>query len=1014
MKNKYTVKFFSRCIPLLALILLIGMQVHGQRTIRGTVTDADTGETLPGVNVIVKGTARGVSTDINGTFQLEVLPVDDVLVFSFVGYEDQEFIIGDQSDIQVSMQSSSTMLDELVVIGYGTVRKSDLTGAVSSLKTEDIRKITAIHPEKALQGKVTGVQVTTTSGAPGAGATVRVRGVGTFNNSSPIFVVDGVILDDISFLNSADIASMEVLKDASATAIYGSRGANGVILIQTKTGTPGQEKPIFSFSSEYGIQRLAKKIDLLNGREFAIISNEIRPGSYNNADAVPNTDWQDLIFQTAPVQSHQLSITGATGIAQYYVGIGLFQQDGIVPKSNYQRITLKLNNTYNLSEYFRLGNNITIAPFEQRNAPNVTYAVYRAQPLLEPYYSDGSFGVVYNVGNPLADLEYSNNFRKGVRGVGNIFAEANPFEGITLKSSFGIDASFNKNESFTPAYTVYNPDGTASQQYNEFSDLFKGNTENLSWLWENTIAYNKKIDKHNVNAVGGFTMQKSRSESFGFAGQNLIRDDQNFWYIQPPYIIDEANNINMLQSIFNGVDPGLYYSMISYLFRTNYTYDNRYIATVTFRRDGSSKFSNENRYSNFPSFALGWNIINEQFMQSFLVISNLKLRASWGIIGNEKILYFDRFSRVQSDLLIILSNPDTPFPAASYGKSGNPDLIWESTTQTDIGLEVGVFNNRLTGEFDYYNRVTDDILIELSTPGHLGNGQGQKVRYNAASVLNSGFEFNIRWRETVGDFSYSVGVIGTTINNEVLSIGGASGVDSVLIGGYLANGQPVTLSEVGLPIGAFYGYQTDGIFQSQDELDSYPHMGLAGVGDLRFVDINNDGSIDGLDRTYLGSPIPEFIYGFNFELQFKAFDLGVDLHGQTGNKIFNGKDAVRPDPYNFEKTVWDRWTGPGTSTTEPRASFGGYNYTPSDRFIQDGSFLRLRSVQLGYTLPETVTKRVAMQQVRVYIKGTNIYTMAKYTGYTPEIGSYDVLSNGIDYGVYPISAVYSLGVNVTF
>jgi len=1014
MKKQYLLRYFYKVFSALVLMLVLGFQVYGQRIIRGTVTASDTGETLPGVNVVVKGTTRGVSTDINGAFQLEVLPDDQVLVFSFIGYNDKEVTIGDQLHMQVFLELSTTQLDEFVVIGYGTVRKSDLTGAVGSLKSEDIRKITTIHPEKALQGKVTGVQVTTTSGAPGAGASVRIRGVGTFNNSSPIFVVDGMILDDISFLNSADIESMEVLKDASATAIYGSRGANGVILIQTRRGSIDQEKPVFSFSSEYGIQRLAKKIDLLNGREFAIITNEIRPGSYNNVDAVPNTDWQDLIFQTASVQSHQLSITGATGIAQYYVGIGMFQQDGIVPKSNYQRITLKLNNTYNLSKYFRLGNNITIAPFEQRNAPNVTYSVYRAQPLLEPYYSDGSFGVVHNVGNPLADLEYSNNFRRGVRGVGNIFAEANPVEGITIRSSFGMDASFNKSESFTPAYTVYNPDGTASQQFNEFSDLFKGNTENLSWLWENTIAYDKRIEKHNIHAVAGFTMQKSRSESFGFAGQNLIRDDRNFWYIQPPYIIDEANNINMLQSIFNRVDPGLYYSMISYLFRTNYTYDNRYIATVTFRRDGSSKFSGENRYSNFPSFAVGWNIVNEQFMQSFPVVSNLKLRASWGIIGNEKILYFDRFARVQSDLLVILSNPDTPYPAASYGKSGNPDLIWESTTQTDIGLEIGVFNNRLTGEFDYYHRVTDDILIELSTPGHLGNGQGQRVRYNAASVLNSGFEFNIRWREKVGDFSYSVGVIGTTINNEVLSIGGASGVDSVLIGGYLANGQPVTLSKVGLPIGAFYGYQTNGIFQSQAELDAYPHMSLAGVGDLRFVDINNDGRIDGLDRTYLGSPIPKFIYGFNVELQFKAFDLGVDIHGQTGNKIFNGKDAVRPDPYNFEKTVWDRWTGPGTSTTEPRASFGGYNYTPSDRFIQDGSFLRLRSVQLGYTLPETITRRVAMQQVRFYVKGTNIYTMSKYTGYTPEIGSYDVLSNGIDYGIYPISAVYSLGVNVTF
>lgn len=1012
--NNFTNQFFRRLIPMMLFLFLSAVGVFAQKVISGKVTASDNGETLPGVNVWIKGTNRGTTTDIDGNFKMEIQPDDRTLVFSFIGYQDTEIIIGTQQTFSIVLQLSSTSLEEIVVIGYGTVRKSDLTGAVSSLKSEDIGKITAIHPEKALQGKVTGVQVTTTSGAPGSGAAVRIRGVGTFNNSSPIFVVDGVILDDISFLNSADIASMEVLKDASATAIYGSRGANGVILIQTKTGSVGQEKPVFAFSSEYGIQKLAKKIDLLNGREFAIISNEIRPGSYNNVDAVPNTDWQDLVFRTAPVQNHQLSITGATNVSQYYVGIGLYQQDGIVPKSNYQRITLKLNNTYNLSKYFKLGNNITLAPYEQRNAPNVTYSVYRAQPLLKPYYEDGSFGVVYNVGNPLADLAYSNNFRSGFRGVGNIFAEANPLEDITLKSSFGIDASFNKFKAFTPAYTVYNPDGTASQQYNEFSDISKGNTENLSWLWENTVSWDKRIDKHNINAVAGFTMQRTRSEEISFAGQNVIRDNENFWYIEPPYIIDESNNINMLQNIFNGVDANLYYSMISYLFRANYTFDNRYIGTITFRRDGSSKFSKENRFSNFPSFALGWNIVNEQFMQKIPLISNLKLRASWGIIGNEKILYFDRFARVQSDLLVILSNPDASFPAASYFKSGNPDLKWESTTQTDIGLEAGVLNNKLTGEFDYYRRVTDDILVELSTPGHIGNGQGQRVRYNAASILNSGFEFNIRWREKIRDFSYSVGLLGTTIHNEVLEIGGSSGVDSVLIGGYLANGQPVTLSRIGLPIGAFYGYITDGIFQNQDELNAYPHSSLAEVGDLRFVDVDGDKRITGLDRTFIGSPIPKFIFGLNFEFAYKSFDLSMDIHGQTGNKIFNGKDAVRPDPYNFEKSVWNRWTGPETSNTEPRASFGGYNYTPSDRFIQNGSFIRMRTIIIGYTLPANVSKKLTMQQVRVYLKGTNMFTFTKYTGYTPEIGSYDVLSNGIDNGIYPISAVYSFGLNVTF
>jgi len=401
-------------------------------------------------------------------------------------------------------------------------------------------------------------------------------------------------------------------------------------------------------------------------------------------------------------------------------------------------------------------------------------------------------------------------------------------------------------------------------------------------------------------------------------------------------------------------------------------------------------------------------------MQDMGQLSNLKVRASWGKIGNDKISYFDRFARVQSDLFAIFGNPDAPFPAATYIKTGNPDLKWETTSQTDIGLEVGFFNNRLTGEFDYYNRQTDDILVELSTPGHLGNGQGVRVRYNAASVLNRGFEFNLQWREKVGDFSYSIGLLGTTIHNEVLNIGGNSGVDSVLVSGYLGNGIPVTLTSVGKPVGAFYGYVTDGIFQTQAELDAYPHMSQAGVGDLRFVDINDDGRLDGNDRTYIGSPVPDFIFGLNINLAYKSFDFSLDIQGQTGNKIFNGKDVVRPDPYNFEARVWDRWTGAGTSNEEPRPSFGGYNYTPSDKFIFDGSFIRLRNVILGYTLPERISQRLAISNIRLYVKATNVLTLTKYTGYSPEIGSYDVLSNNIDNGIYPISAVYAFGINVSF
>ncbi|HEX7411422.1 MAG TPA: SusC/RagA family TonB-linked outer membrane protein, partial [Bacteroidales bacterium] len=524
---------------------------------------------------------------------------------------------------------------------------------------------------------------------------------------------------------------------------------------------------------------------------------------------------------------------------------------------------------------------------------------------------------------------------------------------------------------------------------------------------ENTLNYSHVFNKHSINAVAGYTMQNSNSETLKVSGENILRDGKDFWYLQPAYLTENAVN-----GLSNNVDANLNYSMISYLFRANYVYDSKYILTATFRRDGSSKFSTQNRYSNFPSFAVGWNVSQEDFIKNMPVITNLKLRGSWGKIGNEKISYSSRYS-LTSNLQAVFGNPDVSYPGVSYDKNGNPDLKWETTTQTDAGIEVGVLDNRLTGEFDYYRRVTDDILVELSTPGLVGNGQGQKVFYNAAQVLNRGFEASINWKEKIGDFTYGIGILGSTIHNEVLNIGGNSGVDSILYGGSV-NGIFVTQSRKGLPIGAFYGYRTAGIFQNQAELDAYPHAGDAGIGDLRRVDVNKDNILDGNDRTYIGSPIPKFIFGFNCEFGYKNFDLSFSIQGQSGNKIFNGKETIRPDRYNFEHHVLNAWTGEGTTNTEPRASFGGYNYIPSDFFIQDGSFVRLRSAVLGYTLPESVSRKIKVQQLRVYIKGDNIYTLTKFTGYTPEISSGNVLENGIDLGTYPISAIYSFGINLTF
>lgn len=969
--------------------------------VQGTVTAEEDGLPMIGVNVVVKNSTKGASTDEDGRYTIADVNAADSLVFSYLGYVTRVVAVDNRMIVDVVMEEDVEILEDVVVVGYGTQKKSDLTGAVSSVRGADLTKIPSSSPVQALQGKVAGVQVTSLSGAPGADQVVRVRGTGTFNNASPIYVVDGVILDDISFLNSSDIQSMEILKDASATAIYGSRGANGVILVTTKHGKAGgQDQPTVNFGAAFSSQVLAKKIDLLDGREFAAYVNDITPGSYNNLDAVPNTDWQDLVFSSAPMQNYHLSVSGSSEKAQYYLGFGYFNQQGIIDKSSYERFTLQLNNIYQLSDHIKIGNNLTFAPYTQQNTANATYGAYRAQPVAVPFNPDGSYGEVPGVGNPLADIENTNDFEKGLRVVGNVFTEVSFLRGFAFRTSFGTDMGFQKNRRFTPVFYV------SPQQQNEINDLFVGNNENVTWLWENTLNYKKLIDKHSIDLLGGYTMQEATSEFLSASAINILGDSENLWYLN-------ADNINPT-TIKNGVDENLNYAIISYLFRANYTYNNKYLLTATFRRDGSSKFNEENRYSNFPSVAAGWNIGNEPFMENIPAISNLKLRASWGQIGNEKINYLDQYALVLNQINAVFGQNEILIPGSSYGKTGNPDLKWETTSQTDVGLEIGVLNNRLSAELDYYSRTTDDILIELSTPGYFGNGEGVKVRYNAGSVLNRGFEFNVAWNEEVGDFKYRIGLVGATIHNEVLSVGGNSGVDSVLFGGNLGNGQLVTRSSVGNPIGSFFGYQTDGIFQNQSELESYPHESLAGVGDLRFVDQNGDGQINSLDRVYLGSPIPDFVYGFNFEASFKGFDLSVDFQGQVGNEIYNGKEAVRPDLYNFETHVIDHWTGEGTSTTEPRASSGGINYAPSDRFIQDGSFLRLRSLTIGYNFSQELASKLHMKQARFYVSGTNMFTLTEFTGYTPEIGSADVLSNGIDYGIYPVTSIYSIGLNLTF
>ncbi|MDN4166638.1 TonB-dependent receptor [Cytophagales bacterium LB-30] len=987
-----------RHLLVIGIFSLLPFSLLAQRNVKGTVTSATSGETLPGVNIRLLGTDQGTVTDINGSFSLVVERDSAQLQFSFLGFKTFTTLVGSRSVIDVQLEDDTQQLDEIVVVGYGTQKKSDLTGSVARVKGSELTKIPSSSPLQGLQGKVAGVQISNAGGAPGAGAVIRVRGVGTFNNSNPIFVVDGVILDNIDFLNAADIEAMDVLKDASATAIYGSRGANGVIIVTTKRAKKGQVAPTINFSADYSIQKLQKRIALLDGREFATVANELRPGSYNNIDLVPNTDWQDLIFKDgleAPILNAQLSATGASDKGQYYLGAGYFKHEGIIPKSQFERLTVKFNNSYQLSSRLQLGTNITLTPFKAQNTNNnVVFIAYRAWPVLEPYNADGSFAEIPGTGNPLADIEYTNSFNQGLRSIGNTYFTLDLIEGLQFKSSYGIEVDYSSSESFTPEFFV------SPQQQNPLSRLNKGFYNRLSWLWENTLSYQKEIGLHRLDALAGFTAQKSTSEFVNLPALSLVRDTPDFWYINP-------NNINP-NEVGNGVDGSNYFSMLSQLFRVNYSFNNRYLLTATLRRDGSSKFPTTNRFALFPAVAVGWNIINEAFMSPYEAITNLKLKASWGVIGNDKIPYDRQYSLVGNGINAVFGPEDAIIPGQTYSSAGNPDLRWESTEQFNAGVEMAFWENTLSAELEFFRKITYDILINLPIPGYYGNGSGASITTNSAEVLNQGLEFNLGYRNSIGDLNYSVGVLGNTLHNEVLKVRGTNGDDD-----FLTNGAGTTRSSVGLPIGAFYGYEVDGVFQNQSDLDAYPHRSDAFPGDLRFVDTNEDGQITDADRTYIGSPIPSLLYAFNLGAEYKGWDVAIDFQGQRGNDIYNIKETIRPDLYNYEQHVANRWTGENTSNTEPRASQGGYNYLPSSFFVQSGSFFRLRNITLGYSLPEGMTNRLKAQQVRFFVSGTNVFTLSPFTGYNPEILG-DPINSGIDLGGYPFSAMYSTGIRVTF
>lgn len=985
------------------MLVFFAIAASAQHQVEGVVTDAENDEPLQGVNIIVEGTTIGTTSGMDGEYSLSIPDGDQVLVFSYLSYESMEVDVDGRNEINVELTPSELVGDELVVVGYGVQRRRDVTGSISRVSGERLNRIPTQSVDQALQGVSSGVQVTPSSGAPGASSVIRIRGVGTLNNASPLFVVDGMTMDNINFLNPNDIESVDVLKDASATAIYGARGANGVIMITTNSSNIDRPTEI-DVNYYYGWQQVARTVPVTNAREYAILSNEVAenegrsPVFDDPSQFGEGTEWQDEIFRIAPIQNLTVSASGGTSNTAYNISAGYSGQDGIIHENYLDRFSLRLNNDYYFFGNIQFGHNLALVYEDYKNAPGVVGSAYRGDPTVPVYTEDGDYSPTdarASVGNPVASLDYnSNNENSRHRLAGNVYTNIDFLDHFRFRTNLGIDANRTYGRSFSPIYHV------SAIQQSEQRSLNVNTNFSYNILWENTLQYQRTYDNHRLDILTGYTMEEFKSENLGGGRINIVGEDPSLWYLNAG---DDSEGVTNFNSAYD-------WGMISTLGRINYTFMDRYLLTTTMRRDGSSRFGEDNRYGWFPSFALGWIITDEPFMPQPDWLSQIKLRGSWGITGNDKIDAYPGRPTVSTNLNAVFGeDPELEFGALPISLA-NPQVRWEETSQYNIGVESGFLNERLLAEFEYYERNTDGILVQVPIPGYIGVS-GQPF-VNAAEVKNSGFETDISWQDTRGNFFYSIGVNATTINNEVLDLG--RGNEDIFSGGVGIGGMLSTKTVVGRPIGSFFGYKTDGVFQNEEEIEAGPTRGPEEPGDLRFTDMDGDGEITTDDRTHLGSPIPDYLFAFNFEFAYRGFDMSANFTGQTGNQIYNAKKQARFGTPNFEKSALDRWTGENTSNTHPRITNGGHNYQVSDFFLEDGDFLKLQNLSIGYTLAGSLSEQMGMSTFRVYASGTNLFTLTGYDGYTPEVASGSVIANGIDDAFYPFARTINVGVNATF
>lgn len=989
--------------------------LHAQQQAKTvTVTDVS-GEPIIGANIRIKGTTTGTITDIDGNFSIEAEP-QSVIEVSYIGYLTQETVINNQKSIRFLLKEDTKTLDEVVVIGYGVQKKADLTGSVANINTEKLNTQSNANIGQALQGKIAGVDIVSQGGAPGSGTRIMVRGIGTLNNASPLYIVDGMYMNSIDHINPNDIASIDVLKDASSAAIYGSRAANGVIIVTTKEGSNTEGKPIIDLSVNLGISTASKFLDMLDAKGWAEVTTIARqaigkPALDMATDLAnkPDNDWQDIMFRPALMQNYNLSVKGGGKYSTYYTGLGYFNQDGIVKGTNYQRYNIQSKNDYKRG-IFSAGTNLIISfshdkPLHQELRGGMIGTILQSVPTLEKYDDTreggygGTYGDVVNIPHPLAiiDDNIMDRYNENVKIFANLYAQIELFKGLKYKLNLTPDFSFERYKNYLNKYDF----GLAT---NSITQLTERQRRRRNILVENLLTFDRTFGEHKISALAGYTYQDSRFRHIQAYGEGLPQGLEEI----DAATTNRSNEGNSWRSVLTSI-----------LGRVFYSYQNKYLFTATIRRDGSSKFGKNNRYGYFPSFSLGWNVAEEKFMENVHWLDQLKLRGGYGVLGNQEIDNYQYSSTITTGINYPDGNGGL-LQGAFPKNFANPDIKWEETAMTNVGIDFMAFNNRLSLTADYYVKNTKDILLTVPIPISSG-GANDPIR-NAGKIRNNGFEFNLGWMDQPNpDISYGINLIGSFNKNKVIAMGSESGS---IKGG--STNQNITTSETkaGYPIGGYWLISTAGYFNSQEEVDAYAKDGkkiqpAAEPGDIKFVDANNDGVINDDDRVFQGSPFPDFTFALNGNMRYKNFDLSIGLQGVLGNKIYNATRQTLEDVTkgsNFLASCLDYWTPENKNASHPRLTWDDPNRNTraeSDRYLENGSYLRLRSVQLGYTFPQTWFKG-AIQHARVYINAENLFTITSYSGYSPDVNADNANYRGFDNFIYPTNRTFMLGLNVTF